>query len=70
MPVVPNQEVRKLDEGVSQKGSSEISGEQERIHYEEEEGPWYMGKAKEEFHRRRTGQPEGRRGEEEDPIQV
>lgn len=38
-------------------------------HHEEEDGPWYFGKAKEEFHKRR-GQAGNARREEEDPIQV
>jgi SEL1 protein len=38
-------------------------------HHEEEDGPWYFGKAKEEFHKRR-GQASNARREEEDPIQV
>lgn len=33
-----------------------------------DDGSWYIGKAREEFHRRRTA--EVRREEEEDPIQV
>ncbi|KAG6823403.1 hypothetical protein H0H92_010323 [Tricholoma furcatifolium] len=38
--------------------------------YEEEDGPWYLGKAKEEFHKRRTGQkPTAPPTGEEDPIQ-
>lgn len=50
------------------------SGEQviDDEYREEEDGPWYFGKAKEEF-QRRSGQitnPRRRRGEEEDPIQV
>ena len=38
--------------------------------HEEEDGPWYFGKAKEEFHKRRRQANNARRGEEEDPIQV
>lgn len=33
-----------------------------------DDGSWYIGKAREEFHRRRMG--EARREEEEDPVQV
>lgn len=33
-----------------------------------DDGSWYIGKAREEFHRRRMG--ETRREEEEDPVQV
>ncbi|KAK7045626.1 ERAD-associated protein [Paramarasmius palmivorus] len=44
--------------------------EEDRIFHEEEEGSWYMGKAREEFHRRRSSQSNGRpTGEEEDPIE-
>ena len=41
-------------------------------HHEEEDGPWYFGKAKEEFYKRlrQAGNDNDRRGEEEDPIQV
>jgi SEL1 protein len=42
----------------------------EAEHHEEEDGPWYFGKAKEEFHKRRRQAGNDRRGEEEDPIQV
>lgn len=45
--------------------------EEEREYYYEEDGPWYFGKAKEEFNRRRDNRAlQGRQGEEEDPIQV
>ena len=33
-----------------------------------DDGSWYIGKAREEFHRRRTG--EARREDEEDLVQV
>lgn len=36
----------------------------------EEDGPWYLGKAKEEFRKRRTTQAPSNQGGEEDPIQV
>ena len=39
-------------------------------HHEEEDGPWYFGKAKEEFYKRLRQAGNERRGEEEDPIQV
>ena len=42
--------------------------EQERLYFEEEDGPWYIGKAKEEFRRRKTARIDGKG--EEDPIQV
>lgn len=41
----------------------------EEIH-EYDEGPWYLGKAKDEFNRRRRGQGTGRTGrDEDDPVQ-
>lgn len=42
------------------------------MHVEKDDGPWYLGKAKEEFHRRRRGQEGGKqeRVGEEDPVQV
>ncbi|ESK93648.1 ubiquitin-protein ligase sel1 [Moniliophthora roreri MCA 2997] len=43
--------------------------DEDRIFYEDEEGPWYMGKAREEFHRRRNSQNNGRSTGEEDPIE-
>ncbi|KAF8070762.1 hypothetical protein FPV67DRAFT_1488642 [Lyophyllum atratum] len=44
--------------------------DQVREHFEEEDGPWYLGKAKEEFHKRRTAQqPPKPPSGEEDPIQ-
>ncbi|KAG6920181.1 hypothetical protein DXG01_004950 [Tephrocybe rancida] len=42
----------------------------DRREYEEEDGPWYLGKAKEEFHKRRNGeQPPAPPNGDEDPIQ-
>lgn len=43
--------------------------EQERGYLDDEDGPWYMGKAREEF-RRRKGSPSQETREDEDPIQV
>ncbi|RDB24755.1 Protein sel-1 1 [Hypsizygus marmoreus] len=40
-----------------------------REYLEDEEGPWYLGKAKEDFRKRRNGQLSKRPTEEEDPIQ-
>lgn len=38
--------------------------------YEEEDGPWYLGKAKEEFHKRRNSQQTGTPpNDDDDPIQ-
>ncbi|KAL1681892.1 hypothetical protein EV122DRAFT_260478 [Schizophyllum commune] len=43
-----------------------LSRDEER--YYEDGGPWYMGKAREDFRRRKSGEPRGPR-EDEDPIQ-
>lgn len=59
-------EPRELGEGTQGETTEDGMQEEERVHVEEEDGPWYFGKAKEEFHRRRS---EPRR-DEEDPIQV
>ncbi|KAJ7594970.1 hypothetical protein C8J56DRAFT_1002681 [Mycena floridula] len=43
------------------------NAEQDRMYFEDEDGPWYMGKAKDDFRRRKVG---GQAGQgEEDPIQ-
>jgi SEL1 protein len=68
-----NAEGRELDgrqdDGSSEGGEGE--GDNEGLS-EEEDGPWYMGKARDEFHKRRRGNRETTRsrGEEEDPIEV
>ncbi|KAI0918983.1 hypothetical protein AcV5_002018 [Taiwanofungus camphoratus] len=36
---------------------------------EYEDGPWYLGKARDEFNRRRRGQDVGQLGQEDDPVQ-
>jgi len=56
---------RLLENGQKPEGVDDTPTE----HHEEEDGPWYFGKAKEEFHKRRTQAGNARRGEE-DPIQV
>ncbi|KAK1230477.1 ERAD-associated protein [Marasmius sp. AFHP31] len=44
--------------------------EDDRMYYEEEEGPWYLGKARDEFHRRKNSEKGGQHTrEEEDPIE-
>lgn len=59
---------KQLDDGQHHEGSEDKEDVNDQ---EDEGGPWYFGKAKEEFHKRRGGQTHGgRRGEEEDPIQV
>jgi SEL1 protein len=66
----PN-EGHQVDDGRPKDGvpDPKLDTDQEHKYFEEEDGPWYMGKAKEEFHKRR-GQPVPNHREEEDPIQV
>ncbi|KJA28931.1 hypothetical protein HYPSUDRAFT_33390 [Hypholoma sublateritium FD-334 SS-4] len=60
---------RQIDEKKENVGIEEHAQEDDQIH-EEEDGPWYFGKAKEEFNKRRDGQAvDGRRRDDEDPIQ-
>ncbi|KAL0581344.1 ERAD-associated protein [Marasmius crinis-equi] len=50
-------------------GTSE-EREDDRLFYEDEEGPWYLGKARDEFRRRRNAQKGDQHArEEEDPIE-
>ncbi|KAF4563274.1 ERAD-associated protein [Pleurotus pulmonarius] len=68
-PVSGSGEGRELPDGGRQRGSDQSSVEgvpEERI--EEDDGPWYLGKAREEFSRRRR-HGGGRQGDEDDPIQ-
>ncbi|KIJ65896.1 hypothetical protein HYDPIDRAFT_27117 [Hydnomerulius pinastri MD-312] len=54
----------------SESSEGEYGTSQEEISEEfEEDGPWYIGKAKEEFHRRRRGEAARRVEEEDDPVQ-
>ncbi|KAG6889928.1 hypothetical protein C0992_003523, partial [Termitomyces sp. T32_za158] len=58
------------DRQIEGQQSEVVSQAEEKPDYEDEDGPWYLGKAKEEFYKRRTGQqppvpPSG----DEDPIQ-
>lgn len=59
--------MKELDEGSRQESSPETFDNEPDV--DDQDGPWYMGKAREEFYRRRGGQM-ARREEEEDPIQV
>ncbi|GLB37757.1 putative protein with sel1-like repeats [Lyophyllum shimeji] len=53
-----------------QDDDQDTQNDEVRDYYEDEDGPWYLGKAREEFHRRRTGQqPPKHPNEDEDPIQ-
>ncbi|KAF8622649.1 hypothetical protein AX15_006760 [Amanita polypyramis BW_CC] len=61
-----------LDDGRKQKGVSLDAGKGEEEKYiDEDAGTWYLGKAKEDFYRRRNGQgsPDRQRMEEEDLIE-
>ncbi|KAF7298072.1 Ubiquitin-protein ligase [Mycena chlorophos] len=59
----PRAEMRSLDTA-SQDPSDDPVFEQERYH-DEDDGPWYIGKAREDFRRKKAQTP----GEDEDPIQ-
>ncbi|KIK69055.1 hypothetical protein GYMLUDRAFT_91457 [Collybiopsis luxurians FD-317 M1] len=49
--------------------SSDTSSQTDEQVYYEDEGPWYMGKARDEFHRKRKTQSQRDAEREEDPIQ-
>lgn len=64
-------EGQELD-GKQQDGPSDTD-EPDATNDEDDNGPWYMGKAREEFHKRRRGSKDDTRQvreEEEDPIAV
>jgi hypothetical protein len=65
-------ENRELDGSEIEEVSEGASGGGDSGTFEEEDGPWYMGKARDEFRRRMQGNHNGGRAqaEEEDPIQV
>jgi SEL1 protein len=72
-PVLPqlhhnHNEGRELDGTTDESGDGTATAEDEPL-VEEDDGPWYMGKAKEQFQKRRRGHSKTR-DEEEDPIQV
>ncbi|KAF7351169.1 Ubiquitin-protein ligase [Mycena sanguinolenta] len=58
-------EVRSLDSKADQDISEDPALEQDRAYADDEDGPWYMGKARDEFRRRKAQPPAA----EEDPIQ-
>ncbi|KAF8633386.1 hypothetical protein AX17_004557 [Amanita inopinata Kibby_2008] len=68
----PN-EGRELEDGSKQGGSASIdTGKGDEDKYsDDDDGTWYLGKAKEDFHRRKNGKmlPDRQRMEEEDPIE-
>ncbi|KAK0486142.1 hypothetical protein IW261DRAFT_1453903 [Armillaria novae-zelandiae] len=63
----PKEEVREIDEGSRQTTPDQAQPEQ-HVYSDDEEGPWYLGKAREEFDRRKNDQARGH-GDDEDPIQ-
>ena len=72
--VQKSNEGRELDDGRKQNEDTSLdagNGDEER-YSDEDAGTWYIGKAKDEFNRRRNGQrlPDRRRVGEEDPIEV
>ena len=66
---VPGPVHREIDEGKVPPGKTAQS--RDEGHYaEEEDGPWYPGRAREEFNRRRRGKNVEPVSQEEDPVQV
>lgn len=59
---------REIDGGTGSAGKGSSSGDGD-VFAEEEDGPWYPGRAREEFNRRRLAQkPEA--VDQDDPVQV
>ncbi|KAG7091020.1 hypothetical protein E1B28_010081 [Marasmius oreades] len=56
--------VHELESGTDSSPGERVD---DQMLYEDEDGPWYLGKARDEFHKRNNGQTAGR--EEEDPIE-
>jgi SEL1 protein len=65
-----NGEGRELDAGKQADGSEPKSDNNAVVDDTEDDGPWYLGKAKEEYKRKRGQQDTARPREDEDPIQV
>lgn len=61
-------DIRSLDKGTDKDNAEDPVLEQERAYLDEEDGHWYIGKAKEEFRKRKDSQAALR--EDEDPVQV
>ena len=59
-----------IDEGSKTAVGKTAQSADEEPYTEEEDGPWYPGRAKEEFNRRRRGQNAEAASEEDDPVQV
>jgi hypothetical protein len=65
-----NDEGLELD-GTSEGNIHETAKPDDDSVFEDDDGPWYIGKAKEQFHSRRWGHGNVKvREEEDDPIQV
>ncbi|TRM69139.1 hypothetical protein BD626DRAFT_473063 [Schizophyllum amplum] len=64
--VLPGQIQPQVEAGREPPKETPPSREEDK--YYEDGGPWYMGKAREDFRRRKSGQPRDPR-EDEDPIQ-
>ncbi|KAJ3575054.1 hypothetical protein NP233_g1348 [Leucocoprinus birnbaumii] len=62
--IARTKEVKEIDDG--QNDDRADRGGQVDAFHDEDDGPWYMGKAKEDFRRRRQAAPER---EEDDPVQ-
>ena len=64
-------EGRELDAGKQPDGSDTASSSENRATMDEleDDGPWYLGKAKEEYKRKRS-QDGAKPREDEDPVQV
>ncbi|KAJ7188635.1 hypothetical protein C8R46DRAFT_1055361 [Mycena filopes] len=59
-------EIRSLDDGSEPDSSGDPALEQDRTYADEEDGPWYIGKARDEFRKRKDSKAPR---EDEDPIQ-
>jgi SEL1 protein len=65
-----HEEPRELGDGRQRQGDSSGDGPGEPEHYYDDDGDsWYIGKARDEFRRRRNS-PQGIPDGEDDPIQV
>ncbi|KAF9268703.1 HCP-like protein [Marasmius fiardii PR-910] len=58
--------VQELESGTDSPQGERV---EDQIFHEDEDGPWYLGKARDEFHKRKNGQTTEHAREEEDPIQ-
>ncbi|KAK7057522.1 ubiquitin-protein ligase [Favolaschia claudopus] len=58
-------EVRSLDSKADQDPSEDPALDQDRAYHDDDDGPWYFGKARDEFRRRKSEPPKT----EEDPVQ-